>query len=367
MKSSKIENVRSIALIQAKALGDFIVLLPAISALRNTYPQAEFVYLGKPWHAAFLQGRGIVDRSVVIPPIDGIRDEPEKKGRRNAPPTKEDPDELAAFFNTMNHEQFDLAIHFQGSGRTLNPFMNKLGARVTVGMRNKNAEAIDRSVPYVHYQSEVLRNMEIVSLVGATTDQLEPVFPLLESDIKEAEVALQGLTNVVVLHTGADDIRRLWPAEKFATIGNFLIEKGYTVVLTGTAQEEPIIKEVQHHMRQKAVSLCDTLSLGGLAGVLAKSKLVVSNDTGPLHLARAVGAKTVGIIWLPNLLNWGPLTRKNHRMAVGMTLACPQCGIIPADPWPFEPVTETCDHPYSFVKDVPVGQVLQHIQELLAL
>jgi ADP-heptose:LPS heptosyltransferase len=94
--------------------------------------------------------------------------------------------------------------------------------------------------------------------------------------------------------------------------------------------------------------------------------LVVSNDTGPLHLARAVGARTVGIYWAPNVLNWGPLSRDRHRLGISWQLECPQCGIRPVSPWPFQPQKPDCSHPYSFVESVPVAEVVELAAELLS-
>jgi ADP-heptose:LPS heptosyltransferase len=117
-------------------------------------------------------------------------------------------------------------------------------------------------------------------------------------------------------------------------------------------------------MKHAAVS-CTSLTLGGLAALLQKSALVISNDTGPLHLARAVGAQTVGIFWAPNVLNWGPTNRMRHRLAISWQLECPQCRVKPVSPWPFLPITASCEHPYSFVESVSVAEVLELALELL--
>ncbi|MFN3403074.1 MAG: glycosyltransferase family 9 protein [Cytophagaceae bacterium] len=70
-------NVQKIAILRANALGDFIVTLPAIQALQHTYPQAEIILLGKPWHKTFLEGkyRCPVSRVITIPVTKGIREE----------------------------------------------------------------------------------------------------------------------------------------------------------------------------------------------------------------------------------------------------------------------------------------------------
>ena len=69
----KIPDVQKIAVVRANALGDFIFALPALEALRGAYPQAEIVFLGRGWHAAFLAGRpGPIDRVIVLPPTKGV-------------------------------------------------------------------------------------------------------------------------------------------------------------------------------------------------------------------------------------------------------------------------------------------------------
>ncbi|MEJ7682000.1 MAG: hypothetical protein WKG06_29940 [Segetibacter sp.] len=68
MKQQKLKNIHKIAVLRANALGDFIVTLPALKAIRSTYPDAEIVLLGKPWHKEFLiEGRTPVDRVIIVP------------------------------------------------------------------------------------------------------------------------------------------------------------------------------------------------------------------------------------------------------------------------------------------------------------
>lgn len=349
-----------IAVLHAKALGDFIVTLPALAAIKETYPATELVLLGKPWIKEFLSSRpSPVDRVVTVPSLPGINDSIETKGNfpeRNAKPHSL---EIEGFLETMRAEKFDVVVHMQGDGKSVNPFINSLGAGLTAGMRNLVAEPIDRAIPYVHYQSEILRNLEIVSLIGARTAHLEPHVELTGMDEQETVSVKERIGDkpYVVIHSGADDMRRVWPAVKFAETADRLVERGYEIVLTGTPKEEEIVLSVTQAMRYAAIP-CTSLKLGGLAALLKSSSLVISNDTGPLHLARAVGAPTVGIYWGPNVLNWGPLSRNRHRIAISWQTECPKCHIMPVSPWPFQPITAGCDHPYSFVESVPVAEVL---------
>ena len=346
----RVPDVHKIAVLRANGIGDFICTLPALEALKSTYSNAELVLLAKPWHAAFLAGRpGPVDRVVVVPVSKGVREEPG---------AEEDLDEIEHFFADMQRERFDLAAQLHGGGRYSNPFTLRLGARLTIGLKTPDAAPLDRWVPYIYFQHEILRYLEAAALAGASTCHLEPHVVLTEADRAEAmNVGPASDRPLVVLHPGAGDARRRWPPAHFAAVGDALAAAGAHVVVTGSAKERPIAEAVTAHMRSEALNMAGWLSLCGLAGLLARCRVVVSNDSGPLHLARAVGAATVGIYWCFNLVNWGPMTRTRHRPHVSWRLACPVCGVDNA--------FSHCDHRASFVADVPREDVLASALELL--
>ncbi|MBE7549548.1 MAG: glycosyltransferase family 9 protein [Anaerolineales bacterium] len=340
----KLKHIRKIAVLRANALGDFIFILPAMEALRAAYPEAEIVLLGRNWHAEFLAGRpGPIDRAIVIPPSRGLSREEDYE--------EEDPAELDRFFAAMATEQFDLAFQLHGGGRYSNPFIRRLGARMTAGLATPDAAPLDRIVPYIYFQPEILRYLEVVGLVGATTTWLEPRLCVTAQDLAEACRLVPELADrpVVALHPGATALRRRWPVESFAAVGEALRAAGAHVVVTGVDAEKDIVAGVVEAMQGQAQNLCGQLSLGGLAGLLSRCRVVVSNDSGPLHLAAAVGTATVGIYWCGNLINYGPLTRVRHRPLVSWRLNCPLCGR--------NCIEDNCDHSPSFVADISVEEV----------
>ncbi len=337
-----IPEVRKIAVLRANLLGDFVFTLPALEALKQTHPEAEITLLGKPWHAEYLSHRlGPVDHVVVIPRVRGLGEPLD---------CVENADELERFFARMNEERFDLAIQLHGGGLHSNPFVRRLGARVTVGLKTKDAIALDRSLPYVYHQHEILRLLEAVALAGAKARIIEPRIHVTERDLKELEEKLKlPDAPLVVLQPGATDLRRCWPPSSFAAVGDALIEKGACVAINGTALERPIVEAVMGEMKHKALDASGLLSLCGLTGLLSRACLVVSNDTGPLHLAQAVGTATVGIYWFTNLLLAGSFTRARHRHVLSTRIHCPMCGKVN--------VNERCKHQDSFVADVTVEEV----------
>lgn len=352
-------DIYKIAVIRANGLGDYIFAVPALTALRESYPEAEIVYIGKPLHRAFLADRpGPVDRVEVAPISRGVREEPGQE---------EDPEEVAAFLERMRAEKFDLALQLHGGGRNSNPFTLKMKARYTAGTRTPDAVELDFWIPYVYYQREILRWLEVVALVGARTDKIEPKVAVMAADIEEATMALQHPNKpFAVLHPGSTDRRRQWPPQRFANVGDALVQRGLDVYITGTRDEDALVAEVLDRMAEPATNLCGALSIGGMTGLLSLTSLLVSNDTGPLHLAAAVGASTIGIYWGPNLINAGPITRRHHRPQVSWMLECPLCGtdMMREDA---DQIGESvgCAHNTSFVVKVSVEDVLAAMHELL--
>jgi len=318
-----VEGVHKLAVLRANAIGDYMVSLPAIQALRAAYPAAELVLLGADWHTGFLAGRpGPVDRCLPVPPTVGVRDD-----QPPAPPA-----EVDRFFARMRAERFDLAVQLHGGGRHSNPFLRRLGARVTAGSRTPDAPPLDRTVPYTGHQHEIHRFLEVAAVVGAAPVTLEPRLAVTDADRAEAAAVLAGDDRpLVVLHPGAKDPRRRWPVERLA------------VGLDGHAAD-----------------LAGRLGLGGLAGLLKQATLLVGNDSGPRHLAAAVGTATVAVHWGVSLGTYGPLYRARHRAPTSWRLHCPACGAngLETDCRP--------DHQASFVADVTVDEVLAEALDLLA-
>jgi ADP-heptose:LPS heptosyltransferase len=351
-----VEDVQRIAVLRGNALGDLVVALPALEALRAAYPAAEITLLGREHHAALLGGgrASPVDRVVALP--DGaIGDE-----AATAPGLDRE-----ALLQELAADAYDLAIQLHGGGRNSNRFILRLGARVTAGSRTPDAPDLDRWVPYEHYQWEVARYLEVVGLVGARPVEIEPRLTIEPVDLDAVAAALPqlGTDAYVVLHPGATDPRRRWSVDRFAAVGRALRAGGRRLVITGTPAEAELTGALHDALgggAEDAAIVADRLSLPALLGLLAEAGVVVSNDTGPLHLAVAAGTSTVGIFWIGNLINAGPLTRRRHRPLPSWRTTCPVCGRDATR-------AERCEHDVSFVADVPASEAVAAVRDLLGL
>ena len=352
----RFDGVERIAVLRGGALGDLVFALPALAALRAAYPSAAITLLGGPVAPALLGGRLGV-------PVDAVEVLPFWPGVRDGDGAGDDAGEaVEAFVGRMRAQRFDLAVQAHGGGRHANPFLLRLGAQHTVGTGTPDAERLERTLHYDYFQHEVLRWLEVAGLAGAAPVALEPELPVAAEE-RAAGERLIGPGPRVVIHPGATDPRRHWPVARFGAVAAAVARRGARVAVVGDASEAGIADRVVAAADHPAVvSLAGRLDLGGLVGVLAAADVVVANDSGPRHLAQAVGARTVGVFVFGNTINAMPFGRQRHRIRLGRTTRCPVCG---RDATQVGWSAPRCEHDPSFVADVPVEDVLADVLDLL--
>jgi ADP-heptose:LPS heptosyltransferase len=351
-------DVRRIAVLRCNALGDYLMATPALTALRARFPDAELTLVGARWHAEFLADRpGPVDRVLVLPQAPGLAGQPP-----GAPPEEE----LAGFLAAARAHRYDLAVQIHGGGGASNPLVRAFGARWTIGLRAADAPPLDAWVPYRYYQPEAERFLEVVGLVGAHGRADYPELARTAPERSAAAGLLPAGPPWVALHAGATDPRRRWPADRFAALVDGIAAAGAGAVLVGSTADAEVSRAVRAAAAAPVCDLTGRTDLGTLAGVLARCAVVVANDSGPLHLARAVGAATVGLFWCGNAINAAAPTRTRHRPVLSWTLHCPECGTdcSPAG-YPHRP-GDGCAHRPSFLDQIPVPEVLEEVVDLLS-
>lgn len=341
-----VPGVRRIAVLKAGGLGDVLFGLPALEALRAAYPEAWITLLTSPLGAELLGGRpGPADEVSAVPPFEGDA----------AAGDREALDRLCA---GMAARRIDLGVQLHGGGRNSNPLLLRFGARVTAGLRTPDAAPLDREIPYVYFQPEVLRCLEVAYLVGARPVALEPRITPTVADLDAAHRLLPpGEAPLAVVHPGAGDPRRRWPVHAFAEVAADLARRGARVAVVGTHDGASAVDELGR-VAADVHDLRGRTDIAELTGILSRAAVFVGNDSGPLHLAAAVGAATVGVYWCGNLVNAGPATVRRHRTVASWRLACPVCGA--------DCMGSGCSHDASFVADVPASDVSREAVDLLS-
>jgi ADP-heptose:LPS heptosyltransferase len=163
---------------------------------------------------------------------------------------------------------------------------------------------------------EVERQLALVAEIGCKSPDARLSFHAPWRDHVAAEVVLRrhGLDEHggwVVIHPGATAPSRRYPPERFAEVADQLDAKGYRVVFTGVESEIELVERIVSSMRSAAVSLAGRFGLGTLGAFLSRAPLLIANNTGPVHIACAVGTPVVDLYALTNPQHtpWGVASR----------------------------------------------------------
>ncbi len=333
-------DVRRIAVVRPGQLGDLLLAIPGLRALRKGFPNAEIDLIAQPWAVDFARRFPYVDRVLLLQDAPLETSSPRGGGRATA--------------------RYDLALQLQGDDPSAARLALALGSRATVGFcRDERAgSAFHILLPMLRDEPEVFRVLRLVEALGVPAAGTRLEFPLLPED--EVEVnAVPGLhallerRPLIAIHPGARAPARRWPVQRFAELAGLLHRRqNAALLLVGGAAEEFLAQEVRQRSGAPALDLAGKLSLGGLAALLRRVDLFVGNDSGPAQLAAAVASRSLRIFGPANRHRWAPLDRANHRI-VFQEVECSPC-----DHW-------DCPTDHRCLRRVSVGQVLGEAELLL--
>lgn len=307
-------EAKKIALLILDHLGDVVFTSPAVSNLREAYPKAEFTVFVGPWAKDVYLYNPRIDRVEVFEASWFSR-----SGRGEG---------LFSLSRRLKKGNFDLAIDFRGDLRHILamllagiPF--RLGYGITGG-----GFLLTVSPDYPFERHAVEKHLALVKALGVEISQrsLEVFFPQKAEEKVERLLVRSGLKgSFVIIHPGAGSQAKKWPLENFAQVGKRLEDEGYSIVITGSQEERKEAQKLAEEIGGSAFSLAGELSLIELIALIAKAQLYIAGDTGPLHLASALGIPFVAIYSGTNQAElWGPW--QGSYFLVKSDVDCAPCG-----------------------------------------
>lgn len=300
-------------------LGDFLLFTPALRAIRRALPEAQLAVIVSGPMASLAARYAAIDEIFVAPAFPEIASGPV------------DHDRLNAFFTQMRSWQADAVLQMNDVGSDSNRFAHALGGKLTVGVGKADNPYLDLTLTYVPTQSVRLRHLDLLALLGISAGSIETELPVLASDDQDlAEVLAPSLTlenldslSLVGLHAGAKWGARRWPADRFSQVADQLIEEfGLTPILLGTERELGAAVLAAMRQPQRALNLIGRTEIGALAALVRRLEIFIGNDSGPSHVAEALGIPSVIIYGVNHPIVWGPLSQAQHRIVADWTAPC---------------------------------------------
>jgi lipopolysaccharide heptosyltransferase I len=277
-----------VCIIKPSALGDIVNAFPTLSALRGLWPNA---------HIAWVVNRGLRDLVEGHPQIDEVI----AFDRSNARFTPRGIMFIGQFFRSLRHRRFDVTIDLQGLLRS-GLMTAAAGAPVRVGIgyaREGASRFYTHIVPTPDPEPHAVeRLLEVARAFGAKVHVPRCAVAMSDDDRRWAREKLAGLPAPrLVMNVGARWVTKRWPPEKFAAIAlRAVTQLGAGIVAVGAPDDQPTVDILKAELGSIPVlDLCGRTTLPQLAAIAAESELFLSNDSGPLHLATAVGTRVVGI------------------------------------------------------------------------
>jgi len=300
-------RVRKLLVVRLDNLGDVLMATPAIAALRAGLPDAHITLLASPSGAAAVPFLADVDAAIVFAAAWVKGD-----GEAAAAALGRSETELV---ERLRSARFDAAVILTTCTQSALPAAlacRMAGIPLRLAHCRENPYGLlsdwvsERDVVADGMRHEVERQLALVASVGfiAADRRLRFAVPSAARSAVAARLARAGVDparRLVVVHPGASAESRRYPAARFGVAADRVARAAdATIVLSGAAEERSLIDELRGAMTEPAISLAGQLDLGELAALVEAADVLVANNSGPAHLAAALGTPVVDLYALTN-------------------------------------------------------------------
>lgn len=327
-------TVTSLLLIRPGGIGDAVFLAPVVRSLKKTYPAIHITVLAEKRNAGVFQ---------LIPGIDRLfcYDRPKKL--------------IKAL-----HCNYDIVIDSEQSHRLSAVVAWFASAPVKIGFdTNERRRMFTDTIPYSHDDYEAGRFARLLEPLGIETLAVEMNAPFLFPP-DDAIVKVGGLlellhdTPFVVIFPGASILERRWGADRFRRVAEVLTAFGIKIVVVGGKEDRQQGEVIAGG--GLGLNLAGLTSLSETASVIQKSSLLVSGDSGVLHIAVGLGIPTVSLFGPGRARKWAP--QGEHHIVISKGLPCSPCTTFGNTP--------PCPNNNCCMRDITVDEVVNAVIMLLA-
>ena len=302
-------------------VGDAVMSLPALEAIRRARPEAEIVVLARQWVADLYRGQGFADRIIAFDPSGRSADAP-SAGRAAA---------------ELRGQEFDSALLLQNAFQAA-WIAWRAGIRERIGYaRDGRSWLLTKAIPVprrgeipaheAYYYLELLRRagwIDRLPVLEPIRLRVEPAASeLAETKLREAG-ARAGALRIAFAPGAAYGSAKCWAPERYAALaGRLIADFDADVILFGTAAEHEVTERIAARMHHHPVDLTGKTTIGELPALFAACRLFIGNDSGAMHVAAAAGVPVVAIFGPTDAEGTSPVT--SLRTLVQQHVSCSPC------------------------------------------
>jgi O-antigen biosynthesis protein len=329
-----VADIKRILVVKLDHIGDFVTALPAIRRLKQAFPQAKITVLAGPASRAFVPLEQTIDEFIPFAFFHARS----QLGERSL-----EKDDFIELGNQLRPHRFDLAVDLRKHPSTRD-VLKHTGARYLAGYDFQGqfpyldiALDWDGDRRLQRKRSHVID--DLIALIDAIRHATESDRTLMQpapepmplGDLPEDVQALFDRP-VVTIHPGAGNITKQWPTEHFSALMDLLIEREkVNILMIGGPDEVEVVNELLGRVQnpRAVASMAGKTALSDLPRLLLRSVLYIGNDSGPKHIAAAVGLRTIGIhSGVVDPVEWGPLGP--YAVALRRNMTCSPCYLASA-------------------------------------
>jgi len=337
------QEVKNILVVKLSSIGDVVHSLPFLEVVKEKFPHARIDWLIEEESFQILNGHAAVDRVIV-----SRRKAWQKKVKKVSewlPVLRE----AAQFLKELREYEYDLVVDLQGL------FKSGILVGLSRGERKIGMAGAREGVPVDYDQHAVDRYMEMARYLGCRHSSWNGGIPVLEADIRMVKALLNsnGLekTPFVAVNPMARWKTKLWKPESFAVLADRLCnELSCRIIFTGSGQDREVIKDISDMMKEKPLNLAGRTSLKELACLYAACSVLVTTDTGPMHIAAAMGCRVVALFGPTDPRRTGPYGECHE--VIRADVECSPC------------FKKKCDH-MSCMKQITVERCFEAVKKIL--
>ncbi len=347
------ERPNSILIIKLGAIGDVVHALPFLEVLRKNFPEARLDWVVEEESSQIIEGHKGIDEVII-----SHRKSWQKRllrGRKRITAFKE----VIQFLKELRSAEYDLVVDLQGLFKSaiitgLSKGKKKIGP--SWGREGSQLFLTERPFLVDADMHAVDKYLKIAEYLGCEKGSWKGHIPIRESDKGSIDKVLHGKgtknQHLVAVNPFATWTTKLWETERFVALADRIQkELACHIIFTGSRQDKAQIDGIMEGMEERPVNLAGQTSLKELAYLYSKCRLLVTTDTGPMHIAAAMGCPVVALFGPTAPWRTGPYG-EGHQV-IRDEVECSPC------------FKKSCDH-QSCMQNITVDKVFEAVKERIS-